>query len=300
MPEKENEEARLSRKEKKGKGAGKAHAVAAWEWFKSAAWLQVLLIVGVVVSIVVSIPYITKAIVNSTTNSQSNFFKKKRISYSQLEGYLDGSNKDCNGTIGDGNAKIDENKVGFVVMFYKSNCDACSSMQKGVETWYNDYNKRFAKKNLKFYTIDVSWVKDDAKATTKKQGNLADYKNSDITLQQQFDVQQAVKDVYLHQDDAHKNSKVTETILNTRLDAPTAGGTLPTPLFITFIKDKSAANYITDAAGYSADTSSDKNVIRYTTPARVTFNEIGGLDISAYANIATQMLDIYNFEIYKK
>ena len=33
---------------KEKKNANRAHAVAAWEWFKEAAWLQVLLIVGVV------------------------------------------------------------------------------------------------------------------------------------------------------------------------------------------------------------------------------------------------------------
>ena len=46
----------MSSKDNKKKGAGRAHAVAAWEWFKEAAWLQVLLIVGLVVGVVVAIP----------------------------------------------------------------------------------------------------------------------------------------------------------------------------------------------------------------------------------------------------
>jgi thioredoxin-related protein len=294
MPENKNEEARLSKKEKKNKGAGKAHAVAAWEWFKSAAWLQVLLIVGVVVGIVVAIPYITQAVVNSTTNSESEFYKKNRISYSQLEGFLKGDNKDANGVIGDENSGISKDKEGFVVMFYQNSCSTCDTMQKGIETWYKDYNKKYAKNGMKFYTIDVSWVVDDKDASSKKKGTVADYDNKYITLDQQFDVQQAVKATYLAQDETHRYSSVTETLLNTRLDDPTNGAMLPTPLFVTFTKDKSAANYITRTENaYSS-------VIKNTTPSKVTFAPIGSLDLSTYANIATQMLDVYNFSIYRK
>ena len=56
----------MSSKDNKKKGAGRAHAVAAWEWFKEAAWLQVLLIVGLVVGVVVAIPYAVKGISGST------------------------------------------------------------------------------------------------------------------------------------------------------------------------------------------------------------------------------------------
>ena len=50
----------MSSSNEKKTGKARARAVAAWEWFKEAAWLQVLLIVGVVVGIVVSIPYDVK------------------------------------------------------------------------------------------------------------------------------------------------------------------------------------------------------------------------------------------------
>ena len=43
----------MSSSNEKKSGKGRAQAVAAWEWFKEAAWLQVLLIVGVVVGLVV-------------------------------------------------------------------------------------------------------------------------------------------------------------------------------------------------------------------------------------------------------
>ena len=47
----------MSSTEVRKNSKAKANLVAFWEWFKSAAWLQVLLIVGVVVAVVVSIPY---------------------------------------------------------------------------------------------------------------------------------------------------------------------------------------------------------------------------------------------------
>ena len=64
----------MSSKDNKKKGAGRAHAVAAWEWFEEAAWLQVLLIVGLVVGVVVAIPYAVKGISGRVNNSKSTFF----------------------------------------------------------------------------------------------------------------------------------------------------------------------------------------------------------------------------------
>jgi len=268
-------------KEKKNTKA-KAHALAGWEWFKSAAWLQVLLIVGLVVGVVVAIPSVVSAISNAVANNTSNFYSNRQITYANLQNYLDGKNSDCNGTVGDENGNADSENQGFLVMFYKDDCDNCNSMQKNVENWYNKYNKTYANGNLRYYTIDVGWVPGDKAASASYAGQLNKYQNTYISLAQQFDVQQAVKTVYDKQDVVHKNTAVTDETLDTRLDSQTAAGTMPTPAFLLYTKTKTASTY------------------EFTKPNKVIFGMEGKLSATDAGNVSEQMADIYNFSIYRE
>ena len=294
----------MSSSNEKKTGKARARAVAAWEWFKEAAWLQVLLIVGVVVGIVVSIPYVVKGISSAINNNTSTFYDEHRIDYKKFNSYLDGSDTSCNGYMGD-YTMTDDNKInfnndkqGFVVMMYKSNCDSCNTLQKNLENCYKNFNKKYGEGKIKFYTIDVSWdIDDDDKAATNS-GKYDYYNNSYITLEQQMDVQFAVKDTYLDQDDTHKSSAVTEDTLNNDLTADTTGGTLPTPMIITFIKDKEAKNYITETTAYEAD-AEKTNIIQYCKPAQVIMGPLSGLSFSSAINVSTMMHDVYHFELYK-
>lgn len=294
----------MSSSKVKNKGSGKARALAAWEWFKEAAWLQVLLIVGIVVGLVVAIPFVVKGITDIANNDDSKFYKSNRITYTQLEKYLNGSDKTCDGYIGDnqfdkdGKIVFENGKTGFVVMFYKSNCPNCDSMEKHLEKWYSNFNKKYGEGNIKFYTVDVSWVVDDDDKATEKEGNYADYSNKYISLEQQQFVQDSIRDVYLDQDDEHQTSTVEEETLKKRLDGATDGGTLPTPCFLTFSKDVNAANYISDVAGYEADTEKT-NIMQYVTPRQVIFGAIGSLSLSNATDVAREMNDIYFFQTYK-
>ena len=113
-----------------------------------------------------------------------------------------------------------------------------------------------------------------------------------------MDVQVAGKDTYLDQDDTHKSSAVTEDTLNNDLTADTTGGTLPTPMIITFIKDKEAKNYITETTAYEAD-AEKTNIIQYCKPAQVIMGPLSGLSFSSAINVSTMMHDVYHFELYK-
>ncbi len=271
--------------EKKNSKA-RAHAVAGWEWFKEAAWLQVLLIVGLVVGIVVSIPYIVSAVKSAVDNNESGFYSAHNINYDQFNKMLDGKDKNnSDGVIGNNstNFGVSEDKTGFVVMFYKDNCENCKSMQEGMENWYNDYNSKYANGKLKFYTINAGWRPGSETDSQSYQGTDPDinYQNTNITLQQQYDVQQAIKSVYLEQDSTHQNTSVTEDTLNTRLDTYTGGGTLPTPTFLTYTRDKTSDSFKLDS------------------PAKVICGLIGSLSSSSYSDIAAQMSDIFLFQNYK-
>lgn len=291
----------MSSSEKKNT-KGRVRALTAWEWFKEAAWLQVLLIVGVVVGVVVSIPFVVKAIANAAQSS-STFYDEHRISYTRLNEYLLGS-KDGDGYIGDysalnddGTINFNNDKEGFVVMFYKSNCSNCETLQEPLENWFNDFNKQYGKGRIKLYTIDISWDTDDDDLASTNEGIYSEYNNDYITIEQQNDVQDAIKNVYLNQDDDHQSSSVTEETLNKDLTAATDGGTLPTPCFVTFSKATSATNYLTvDQQGLK----SSDNVIQYTTPTMVMFGPQSGLSYSNASDVAVSMMDIYHFEAYRQ
>lgn len=287
-----------SSKEKKNSKAS-VHAIAAWEWFKEAAWLQVLLIIVVVVGLVISIPYAVRGISSALSQNDSKFYEDHQIDYDKLNKFLDGSDTSCNGFIGNGNDNYDENKEGFVVLFEKSNCDNCKSLEQPLETWYETTNdKDYAKGNIKFYTIDISWDTETPENSSTNEGKYNEYNNEYITLEQQFDVQNAIKKVYLDQDDVHKASNVTEEVLNKDLTATENGGTLPAPCFVTFIKDKDAKNYITNVEAYNADTAKT-NIIQYTTPQKVIFGPLSGLSFSSARDVAVCMNDIYFVREYK-
>lgn len=269
-------------KEEKKNTKAKAHAVAGWEWFKQAAWLQVLLIVGVVVAIVICIPYIIKDINNAQNDTNSEFFESKPTTYSKFQDYIDGKDTNCNGVVGAENSSLSEDKEGFIVVYYKDNSDDCNTIEQYVEDWYNDFNDKIAKGKLRLYTINCSWVPGDSTKSKNVEGKDPEdnYDNSNITLQQQYEVQQNVKSVYDNQANRYKNSSVTEETLDTRLDSQSGGGTIFTPCFVTYMKNKTDTKY--DIAN----------------PSKVIFGMESGLSNSSKVDVGKQMRDILNYDIY--
>lgn len=271
----------MSSSEEKKSKKGRAHALAAWEWFKEAAWLQVLLIVAVVVGLVVAIPFVVQAIVNAVNKNDSNFYEAHRVSYADVEKYIAGDDK-AGGLVGNGNTTygIDDNKEGFVVMYYKQNNTDCDNLQGRIETWYNNFNKKYGEKQLKFYSVDCSWYPSDSSKDSDYSGDVSKYNNSYISLEQQQAVIDTVKSTYLDQDNTHQSSSVTEESLNKRLVTGNQGETLSCPLFVTYSREKAAKG-------------------AYTIE-KVIFNMVGSLSNTSDSDVAKQMLDVYNFQITAK
>lgn len=264
--------------EKKNKN--RAHALAAWEWFKEAAWLQVLLIVVVVVGLVVAIPFIVQAIVAAVNSSSSNFYEGHRVSYAEVEKYVGGDSKAA-GTVGNGTTTygVSTTEEGFVVMYYKQNDTDCNNLQSRIETWFNGFNKNYGEGNLKFYTVDCGWYPSDSTKNSDYEGDVSKYNNSYITLDNQQAIMDSVKETYLAQNDTHKSSSVTEETLEKRLVTGNQASTMETPLFITYTRTKG---------------SSGKYEMK-----KVIFDMIGSLSNTSETDVAKQMLDIYNFQIQK-
>ncbi len=274
----------------------KVKATAAWEWFKSAAWLQVLLIVGLVVGIVVSIPYIVQGITDLVNRNTSHFYESKEITFDDFQRMIDGEDPSrADGVVGTGMKDTDpnlpdeykdlvsEDLEGFVVMFVKANCDNCSSIQSYLETWFNQFNNEDGINNrLRLFTIDVSFVPDDSSKSTEAEGSANNYENENITLEQQNEMMSYMKDTYLNQDDAHRVSEVTESTFEMDLTSPSGSGTIPTPTFVLYTKNKDEEKY--DIAN----------------PTKVICGAIGDLNYTSQADMNSQMLDVFDFVVYSE
>lgn len=104
-----------------------------WQWFKETAWIQVLLIVGVVIGVVVSIPPIVKGITKLVDGTHKNtFYKDNRITYDEYVEKVEGQTEGM-----------------FVVMLYSPNCSHCEAIQKNLSNFYRDYPDQ------KIYFIDI-------------------------------------------------------------------------------------------------------------------------------------------------
>lgn len=282
----------------------KAHAAAAWEWFKSAAWLQVLLIVGVVVAIVVSTPYIVSACRRAQNNDDSSFYKGHRISYKEFQSYLTNPASRTNGVVGNGEytgESFSDDKDGFVVMFYKDNDSDSAAMEKYVEDAYDYINKSSEVKSrgsLKFYAVNVSWYPDDKEKSDAKE-KLNDYQNNYsnkyISLQQQMDVTMSIKNTYLAQEEDHRDDSAMDKDYFDNLDLLTNGGTMKTPLFCLYTKAKTATTYIDDSTAYTTPDGS-----KLAAPTKVIYHTLSGLSTSSGADVQTLIYDLYNFRIHHK
>lgn len=275
----------MSSTEVRKNSKAKANLVAFWEWFKSAAWLQVLLIVGVVVAVVVSIPYIIRAI---PTDSDSDFFESKQITYDRLVNDLI-SGKDTKasaGNLGNGTGAIGDTEEGFVVFFYKDNCSVCDDMESNVEKWYNNFNEEF-KADLKLYTINVGWVPGESEESSKAEGtDPIDYQNKDISLQQQTDLLvggdgvTSLVDVYYDQPAKYYNSSYGEDKRNDLLTPLTTigGGTMPTPTMVRYERAKGSTDPY--------------------QPTRVLFGLMGSLSASNADDVSVVLNDLFLFRPY--
>lgn len=160
-----------------------------WSWIKETAWIQPLLIVGVVFAVIFSISPIISAVQGASTdeNSTQAFYKAYR---SSLEGVIGtGDDKEDKSAAGklfanliEAATQTDENKKAaavkalpaekFFLSFYKSDCSGCNDAKKGFDTlqknWKSGYYVPSDNKDFKLVTIQVD--EDVTDATTKVTG----------------------------------------------------------------------------------------------------------------------------------
>jgi hypothetical protein len=125
-----------------------------WEWMKSTAWFQVVLIVGVVVAVVLSISPITKGITSAISAQENdvNYYINNRINYDTLTTKIDG---------------LEADGEEFAVIFGDTTGSAltASGMEKGINTYESTtgavkiylFNTAVNKDNKSNYDADSAW-----------------------------------------------------------------------------------------------------------------------------------------------
>ena len=107
-----------------------------WRWFKDTAWIQIILLVGVVVGVVLCINPVVNGIKSLVQSQQTvTFYKDKKITYTEYESLVNYQEAGL------------ENQ--FIVLFYSDTCSHCESIQKSVRSFYKD------NQDQKIYTINI-------------------------------------------------------------------------------------------------------------------------------------------------
>ena len=276
----------------------KAHLAAGWEWFKEAAWLQVLLLVGVVVGGVISVPYIAKAISSNINGDNSGFYKAHKINYTRYEKLVSGKDKEACGLLGTDtydqtpieDKKFVSDKEGFVLMFYKDNDSTATEMQKYLEKAYNKLQKMEAvDSKAKFFTMNVAWVPGDSSksSTAETSHDHIYYENTDVTLEQQDTICKALYERYQQQDSADfdpnkmyyssdNESKLDKTISESIGD----NATLPTVTFVTYARTKNSSEEF--------------------KPYKVVIGNLSGISDTNETDLLDQFYDLTLIKRYRK
>ena len=151
-----------------------------WDWIKQTAWIQPLLIVGLIFGVIFSIPAIVNAVKNGKTSKDkyAAYFHHYKLSLdneakseaddftTKLYTAMTGSNKDFEDSYG---KKYGEK---FFLAFVSKDCDQCKDAKDGFSIFEEKFNKTSyfqskvdKKEEFKLVTI---FTDDENKDTTKK------------------------------------------------------------------------------------------------------------------------------------
>jgi len=143
-----------------------------WSWIKETAWVQPLLIVGLIFGVIFSIPTITtwiQGLANSVTSAET-YYKKYRKSLANDE------NSDAQKLVDSMIAGETTYGEKFILMIVQSGCTGCEEAQPAIKLLDEKTNRFYdeaVQGQFKFYTIfsdqtltDSEWNDQDGKFAT--------------------------------------------------------------------------------------------------------------------------------------
>ena len=277
----------------------KANMTSVGEWFKQAAWLQVIIIVGIIFGLLLSIPAIIQCSQNLSKNSK--FFGENTIPIARFLDEDGKNSRNNSGLIGegklDGTESYSTDSEGFVILFYNvDDTEFMGDQQLNFETAYEKLQKdnKSIGKNTKFFSINVSWNIDWKDGDTNDFKALSNYNNKYLSLEEQKKIfSDAILPTYTTQVNGsgkygNNSNYVSDTVKlsnlqNSDFTLEYAGGaatdvyhTIPT-CFLTYTKNKNTNKY------------------DISKPDKVRFKQ--SLDLSSVDNATKEILDLFNFKI---
>lgn len=122
-----------------------------WEWIKSTAWVQPLLIVAVIFGIIFSINPITTAIKEAVeADDTGEFYEDHNIKYNALFGDLQNQSPKYYKDVEKGKKILNENS-GSVLVIYLDSSSINSKLEDEIANFY-----KINEKDCKFYIVDFA------------------------------------------------------------------------------------------------------------------------------------------------
>lgn len=187
-----------------------AFFVRIWRWIKETAWVQPLLIVGIIFAVIFSIPSIVNGItsLNESLSSSEAYYHK--FQESLVDGAQSNADKLTDNILDMAKNPSAESKYGdkFFLMFVSEDCTSCKEAKNGfstLESHFGDSLQPKDKKPFKMYTIFTDEVTSD---TTTKETAFVQYMDRNSTF-----FEEAAGDGY--QTDYYLNGKITDADLKT-------------------------------------------------------------------------------------
>ena len=159
-----------------------------WDWIKQTAWIQPLLIVGIIFGVIFSIPSIVKAAKNSKAASAkyNTYYHQFKLSLdgeanseadkftTELEEVINGNEENFKKDFGDLGDK-------FFVAYVAKECDKCEDAKEGFSTFENKFNKNdsyMSKEDTsEAYHLVTIFSDDENNDTTDNQSAFVAYLN---------------------------------------------------------------------------------------------------------------------------
>jgi len=154
-----------------------------WDWIRQTAWIQPLLIVGVIFGIIFSIPSIVKAVKNNRVkkSTYAAYYHSFKLS---LEG---GENSEADKFTDDlydvmSSAKTaDEFRSAhgdlgdkFFIAYVEKNCDPCDKAKEGFKQFQDNYKKYVGDDGHSFHMVTI-FADDETSETTEDETAFVQY-----------------------------------------------------------------------------------------------------------------------------
>lgn len=200
-----------------------------WRWIKETAWVQPLLIVGLIFGVIFSIPSIVSGIDNLNKDLSSSETYYHKFQQSLVDGETSNADK-LTQTIYD---KADDNSVKseygekFFLVFVSESCSSCKEAKNGfstLESHFGDTLQPEDKLPFKIYTIFSDEVTSD---TTSKESAFVQYMD-----RRSYFFEEAASNGF--NTDYYLNGKISDSDLTTVESVDPENFLTPTILLIDF------------------------------------------------------------------